>query len=205
MAQDDDKGKIFFFVCLRCGLALGYSILMKWHTLIRLAVSNVYTLYTSCECVTSKFAPLSWTALSTNNFQQYKFISLIACSHDMRSIDGSWNNSSNPRVVSLLVFHWRRPCCRDERAPPPHLRLLPHFLCGRPPQTVGPHILNENYFCHPSLLWLELSMCIGQCSVQVHSIHTYQEPRWRLKGFVARHTKHFLLPRPHILNSLVRF
>ena len=27
-------------------------------------------------------------------------------------------------------------CCRDERAPPPHLRLLPHLLCGRPPQKV---------------------------------------------------------------------
>ena len=27
-------------------------------------------------------------------------------------------------------------CFRDERAPSPHLRLLPHLLCGRPPQKV---------------------------------------------------------------------
>lgn len=27
-------------------------------------------------------------------------------------------------------------CCRDERAPSLHLRLLPHLLCGRPPQKV---------------------------------------------------------------------
>ena len=164
MAQDADKGKVFLYVCLQCGSAIGCSILMTWHTDKAGCIQCPHTVHKSCECVTSKLAPLPWTALSANILQQYQFISLSAYTHDMQSIEGSWNISL--KGCELVVFFTEDDLIAE-------MNVLRHFISDSSP-TFYVVVLHKrlvttlwmSIICHPSLLCLE---CIVLCSV--HSIH----------------------------------
>ena len=139
MAQDADKGKVFVYVCLQCGSALGCSILMTWHTDKAGCIQCPHTVHKSCECVTSKLAPLPWTALSTNILQQYQFISLSACTHDMQSIEGSWNISCKGcelvvfSLKSTLLQRWT--CSATSSPTPPPLSMWSSSTNGWSPHS----------------------------------------------------------------------
>ena len=91
---------------------------------------------------------------------------MFSCFHDMQSIEGSWNISCKGcelvvfSLKSTLLQRWT--CSATSSPTPPPLSMWSSSTNGWSPHSKWISFL-------PSFLCLELSRCIGQCSV--HSIH----------------------------------